>query len=314
MQIVGILSPFVLIVEMGWLPTLFSAGMITAGLVWYFTYAKQRVERHGAIYHIFARLGERRHEELDVELRTILKEKGLREDDPFDEVVIDALVIDLTAIVTFEALIGSASEVLAQSLKCDKETLIKGFTEGAFAGATPVARGAALPHMRLDGIHIPHLVMVRCRQELVIATSEMVGAKHEDRVHAVFFLVSPSEDPSKHLRMLAQLASRIDREDFMDRWLAAKGEVDLRELFLRDDRYIALRLERGTSTESLIDRQIHELGLPSACLVATVRRDGATHVPHGSTRLRQHDRLMIIGEPEAIENLYELFGVPESRS
>ena len=311
LQIVGILAPFVFIAEMGWLPTLFSASLIAGGVTWYLTYAKDRVARHGAIYHVFARLGERRHEELDVELRSILKEKGLRDQDPFDEVIFDALVIDVEGVVSFDALIKSASDVLATRLKCDRDTLMQGFTEGAFAGATPVAKGAALPHMRLEGIHIPHMVMVRCRRELLISTSQVVGERHENRVHAVFFLVSPEEDPGQHLRMLAELASRIDQDDFMERWLAARTEVELRELVLRDDRYISLRLVADSPTASLIDREIRDLSLPAACLVAAVRRDGSTHVPHGSTRLQAHDRLMIIGDREAIQHLYETYGTPE---
>ena len=40
--------------------------------------------RDGAIYHWFERLGRRRYEGLDPELRGILKEKGLRAEDPFE--------------------------------------------------------------------------------------------------------------------------------------------------------------------------------------------------------------------------------------
>ena len=42
-----------------------------------------------------------------------------------------------------------------------------------------------------------------------------------ERIYALFFLVSPEADPGRHLRILAQLASRIDQEDFMVAWLEA---------------------------------------------------------------------------------------------
>ena len=45
----------------------------------------RRVVREGAIYHLFARLGERRFEGLDAELRTILKDKGLSDETPFEQ-------------------------------------------------------------------------------------------------------------------------------------------------------------------------------------------------------------------------------------
>ncbi|RMF67378.1 MAG: amino acid permease, partial [Calditrichaeota bacterium] len=77
MQIVGIVAPTFLILEMGLYSLAFTAGLILLGVAWYFGYARKRVARHGAIYHIFARLGQRRFEGLDRELRGILKEKGL---------------------------------------------------------------------------------------------------------------------------------------------------------------------------------------------------------------------------------------------
>ena len=96
MQIFGVFSPLWLIAEMGALPILFSLGLLTLGTVWYFAYAQNRVVRSGAIYHLFARLGEQRFEGLDRELRGIMKEKGVREEDPFDEVVARAQVMEFT--------------------------------------------------------------------------------------------------------------------------------------------------------------------------------------------------------------------------
>jgi len=56
MQIFGIFSPFVLIFEMGLISLLFTLGLILFGTWWYFWYAQEKVERVGAIYHIFERM------------------------------------------------------------------------------------------------------------------------------------------------------------------------------------------------------------------------------------------------------------------
>ena len=79
---------------MGILPSLFTGGLITFGAMWYNYYARERVDREGAIYHVFERLGRQRDTGLDRELRQIMKEKGLREADPFEEVVTAAAIID----------------------------------------------------------------------------------------------------------------------------------------------------------------------------------------------------------------------------
>ena len=60
---------------MGWLAILFTIGVIMLCLVWYLKYARKRVNRDGAIGHVFQRLGERQDEGLDQEFRGILKER-----------------------------------------------------------------------------------------------------------------------------------------------------------------------------------------------------------------------------------------------
>ena len=69
MQIIGMVTPVFLIFQMGWLPTLLSAGLITICIFWFVWYAADRVDRHGAIYHVFERLGRQRFAGLDTELR-----------------------------------------------------------------------------------------------------------------------------------------------------------------------------------------------------------------------------------------------------
>ncbi|MDA1266420.1 MAG: amino acid permease, partial [Planctomycetota bacterium] len=317
LQVVGVLAPMVLIAQMGLISTLFSAALILVGVIWYVYYAHKRVERTGAIFHVFARLGEQRRDELDSELRSILKDKGLRDQDPFEEAVLASEVIDVEGIISFEELITEAAKRLAPRVHQDRETLIKGFTEGTLKGATPVAKGVALPHMRLENIEDSHMVLVRLRREIRFVTGDVFGTTNEtDPIHAVFFLVSPESDPGQHLRMLAQLATRIDEDAFHEQWLAASNEVRLREVFLRDERYVSLRLTPDHRAFQLAGKRIADLDLPEECLVAAVRREGRTLVPHGSTQLARGDRILIIGEPEAISLLYARFlpGDGESKS
>lgn len=304
----GAMAPFLLIFQMGWLPTLFSAGLVMAGVGWYTFYGKRRVERRGAIFHVFARLGEARHDELDIELRSILKEKGLRDHDPFEEIVIDSIVLDIDTAKEFSEVIDAVSSALANRTNEPKETYVAGFTEGTMMGATPVAKGVALPHMRMAGLEHPQLILVRFRQELRFMAGNVFGeTKLSEAVHAAFFLVSPEEDPGHHLRVLAQLASRIDQDDFMESWLEAANELQLREVFLRDDRNISLRIVKKSPTWEWAGKELYAIGLPDRCLVAAIRRGTATLVPRGSTRLLAGDRLLIFGEPDVIAELSKNF-------
>ena len=304
----GAFVPFVFISEMGPIPTLFSLALVSGCVVWYWTYARPRVDRRGALFHVFARLGEQKHEELDGELRGILKEKGLREDDPFNEVVFDSEVLDIDEVESFDQLIELAASALHQGTKLETALLIQGFREGTMTGATPVAKGVALPNMRIPDLAQAQMVMVRCRREIRIMAGDVFGhASMSDKVHAVFFLVSPEDDPSQHLRILAQIARRIDQDDFLPAWLGAKNEVQLREVFLRNERYISVTIEHSGPSAELAERTISSLNLPEGSLIAAIRREGRTLVPRGGSTLRHGDRLMIIGEPNAIAELYAVY-------
>ena len=305
----GLLAPFVLIAAMGTLPVVFSLGLIAGGVAWYWTYARDRVERRGAVFHVFARLGEQRHEGLDTELRGILKTKGLRDEDPFDQVVFNSTVLDVKRTVPFDSLIERAASALHARTGQDAELFVRGFTEGTKTGATPVAKGVALPHMHIEDFGDPCMVLVRSRETIEIKGGDVFGNQTTpEHVNAAFFLVSDSSNPGQHLRMLAQLASRIDENDFLDGWLGAQNEVQLREVFLRNERYISIKLEPGSPAAVLAGQTIGDLDLPDDTLVAAIRREGKTIMPRGSTPLESGDRLLVIGEPKAITTLRERYG------
>ena len=308
LHILGVLAPFWLIVEMGIIPSLFTGGLITFGAMWYNYYARGRVDREGAIYHVFERLGRRRDEGLDRELRQIMKEKGLRDADPFEEVVTTAYIIDVPGGTGFRNVIREASAHLAQACDVSAEELAEDFLRGTLVGMTPVSHGVALPHLRRPDTESARMVLVRCPggMQMDVELAEGQDARSEP-VQAVFFLMSPLDDPGQHLRILAQIAGRVDEEDFMEAWLSASDHQELKEAILRDDRLLALTLEPGTPSATLIGRALKDIVLPEGTLIALVRRGPEVVIPRGGTVLERGDRLTIIGEPAGLKVLGERF-------
>jgi amino acid transporter/mannitol/fructose-specific phosphotransferase system IIA component (Ntr-type) len=306
MQIFGIIAPLWLIIEMGWLASGFSVALIILGVIWYMYYARGKVAREGAIYHIFARLGQRQYHGLDSELRSILKEKGLRDYDPFDSVVAAANYIDIDGRISFDDIVARAAKTLSQRVQVDSERLKKSFFEGTQVGATPVSHGAALPHIRLPEIDHSELVIVRCKVGTCIGIeSEYLGDEAAtENIYAFFFLASPEDNPGQHLRILAQIASHVDDETFIERWRSAKNEQEIKEVLLRDDHYISLVIAREDETAYFIDKDIEHLDLPTGCLVAIIHRQEEIIIPRGKTILNESDRLTIVGYPEGIQELY----------
>lgn len=308
MQIVGIVSPLFLIGEMGMLSIAFTLGVVLAGLAWYYYYVSRntQVVREGAIYHLFARLGQHRYDPLDAELRGILKEKRLSDEAPFEHLVARAAVIDREEADSFEELAVEAAAVLAKRLHLSQQQLEKGFLEGSAFGATPVSRGAALPHQRLAEIDVSHLVMVRCQKGIRLQFDAMMHDP-EQIVYAIFFLASPEDHPGTHLRILANLASLIDQQQFMTRWRHARDEQELKEALLRHERYLSLVLRPHDATAMFIGKTLRELNLPQGNLIALIHRNGQSIVPHGNTELHAGDRITILGDAEGIQQLYEQY-------
>ena len=308
LHILGVLAPFWLIVQMGLLPSLFTGGLITFGGMWYTYYARKRVDREGAIFHVFERLGRSRDAGLDRELRQIMKEKGLRDADPFEEVVTAASIIDTPGGTGFRNVIWEASAHLADASGVSAKELGEDFLQGTVVGMTPVSHGVALPHLRRTDIEVARMVLVRCPGGMEMDVEITEGPSHQpEPVQAVFFLMSPLEDPGRHLRILAQIAGRVDREDFMEAWLSASNHQELKEAILRDDRLLTLTLEPGTPSASLIGQALKDIPLPEGTLIALVRRGPAVVIPRGATVLERGDRLTIIGEPAGLNALGERF-------
>lgn len=319
-QVLGLLISGWLIFEMGTLAILFTLGVIAIGLLWYFLRARQRVTRHGAIYHWFNRLGQRQNERLDAEFREILKEKGARDTDPFDRLVARACVIDAEPGQTMPQLMDRVSTELAQRIDLPAREIREQFIESAMHGNAPVASGAMLPHFRSAHVAAAYMAIVRVTEGILSrlaieptpspneqAGSDSTPAREPQTVYALFFLVSPETDPGMHLRVLAHIAGRVEQDDFLDAWRRAGDEQELKEILLRDERFLAITARSNTSTAPLLGKPLAELKLPDDTLVALLQRDGVTFPPRGRTTIRDNDRLTIIGQPQGIAKLRERF-------
>jgi APA family basic amino acid/polyamine antiporter len=305
MQIFGVIASLYLITQMGAMAMVFSSSLIVASILWYWYYARKRVERQGAIYHIFERLGRERFEGLDSELRGILKEKGLRKGDPFDEIVLRSKVYELNDLVKFTEVVDEVAVWLDTILPLTQKQVVDRIMEGTRIGATPVTHGVALPHFRCDGIDHPEMVLVRSSKGIKIPIFNPLNHEEEaeEIVSAIFFLISPEKDPTQHLRILAQIAGRVDDDSFMTEWKSAKDEQELKECMLHDESFHSMFVNHMDKTNALIGKAFYEIELPENCLVALLRRDERIIVPKGKTIIEDGDRLTIIGDANSIKEI-----------
>ncbi|MDX1591995.1 MAG: amino acid permease [Balneolaceae bacterium] len=308
MQIAGILLSIWLIAEMGILSVLFTLGLIIACIAYFHYYASKKVKRSGAIFHVHARLGKMQYEELEWEMRGILREKGLRKEDPYEVAVGRSIVIELEEAKQISEVTGQVSEELSERIEISKKTLIKFFQDEATEGVLPVGHNTGLKHIRIDSDIDTEIVLVRIKDGIRIDDENVTNLvetedSDDDVLHALIYLVSSSKKSGQHLRILAHLAEMIDSADFCSRWLAAKDEAELREILLRDERFINLTIYSSGNTSNLISKKVKDIKLPGESLITIIKRDGQIIFPHGNTVLNEGDELSIIGEKEDIDEL-----------
>ena len=309
LQLSGMVMPLVVIWQMDWLVIPFTAGLIIVATLWYVYYARFRADRNGAVYHIFERLGQSRHRGLDHELRGILKEKGLRDNDPFEEVIVRSQVIELEEETGFDHLSRLAAKRLAPRVDLPEEHIVDKLLGGSRMGVTPVAGSVALPHFRVPNLVRPELVLVRCMKGVHVAYRNPVSDQQEEMVvHAVLFLASPAENPAVHLRILARVAERADEEHFDLMWDAALDEQALRGIFLRHDRYLIVAVLQDTPAAVMIGRRISDLGLPDGCHILWIRHLEEVVIPQGDTVVQRGDLLTVVGEPKELAAFRKVYG------
>ncbi len=295
-QIVGILAPIVLIPELGLVPLIFTGGIVVVGTLWYIFYAAKRVRRSGAMFHVFQRLGQEATPQLDQELRQILREKGLRKEDTFEENIITSSVLFHQPYEGFSEILRRASGALEQQLQIPAEKIYEEINKANSMGETPVGSNIALPHARMDDAQTHQLVIVHSQSGITLEGSG-------EPVYALFILVSPRDDPGQHLRFLAELANRAEGIDFAGRWREIQDADDIKSHFIRKGDIAEIYIEDS----SLVGKQIREIQMHDKCLIALINRANKMIVPHGNTNIERGDKLTLIGEEGAIQEVVDYF-------
>jgi len=231
MQIAGILVAVVLIPEMGFLSMLFTLILISVGVIWYNLFVRHKGIGVSAFSKAAERLAERllqndaRALGLDKELREILKEKGIRDDDPFVEIIEEAEFIEIDSCTKVDCVLREAAEILSARSGISTDLIFGALLERSHLGETPAEAGIALPHLLLDEVDDFYLVLAR-------SVTGIDFPMADQSIHAVFVLLGNRKNPAQHLRLLAEIARRAEDPDFIVQWIQADGELELKKLIL----------------------------------------------------------------------------------
>jgi amino acid transporter/mannitol/fructose-specific phosphotransferase system IIA component (Ntr-type) len=307
MQLAGIFVALALIIYLGWLSILFSTGMVIVAFAWYRNYGRKRVKREGAIYHWFALLGKNQYSGLENEFLSVLKEKGLREGDPFDQMVVESKITHQgNKKINYSTLLSEISRKFSQELKLDKGELNKEFKKVTSIDPALIIPRVSILYARLPGIENPrlHIVINKKGINKPVVKGEIAS---DDDIQVFFFMVGPNDQPRQQLRMLSRVMDIVERENFVEKIINTGNHREIKEYLLHNDRFISLQLLSGIPQAELIDKKLMEIKLPQDVLVALLQRGDNIFTPRGNTRLKENDIITIIGEPRSIKQLFDKY-------
>src|SRR5699024_6201888 len=97
---------------------------------------------------------------LEYEMQNILREKGLREEDPYEVVVSRAAMLDFREDKNQENIVSEVCSILSPKLGIDENRLFEAFNHMGNFGAISIRKGVVLYQTGLDEEIQPEMVFV----------------------------------------------------------------------------------------------------------------------------------------------------------
>jgi len=144
------------------------------------------------------------------------------------ETINTILSLDLTRVgVSASAKIDvlrSVSEMMAEQLAvASPQEILEGLLKREEMGSTGIGGGVAIPHCRLNGCTDIHGALIKLREPVEF---DAIDGRPVD---LVFALLGPEGDAERHLQVLAILAERLNRAEFVQVLREAVDEQGLYE-------------------------------------------------------------------------------------
>jgi len=230
-HIFAIVAYVALIVDMGAVPLLITAGFVGLSAGWFWLYVSRRVSRASAVMHIVERVTDRELKTvtLENELRDILIERDEIIEDRFDQLIRNCTILDMPGKQSDEKIFRRVSAVLAKRLQTNEYVLFEKFLHREAEGGTIVQPGFAIPHVIVEGEKKFDILLVRACKGI-----EFSHAK--EPVKIMFVLAGSKDERNYHLRALMAIAQIAQEKHFEQRWLAARDTETIRNLILLSTR------------------------------------------------------------------------------
>jgi amino acid transporter len=298
-QVAGMLISVWLIAEMGLLAVSLTGFIIILCAGWYIYYAKGRLNRKGAIFHVHERLGQQRYDALEYEMLDILNEKSGNDHLSYKSTIARSVIIDKTEKdISMYDLISEGAGILAGRVKVEQKKVHADLLRSNNSRFNKLGPDALSTSLNYDEIEEPELLIFRIKSG---ADFDLDDENVSVQLFAI--LIAPKKQEGLDIRLVGHLAEIIQSENFKQRWLNAVNNKELREVLLSDEHFMHLKIKGSEAADEYVGKKVREINLPETCLITILYRNQSIIIPHGNTEIGEGDELLIVGAPEDIKKL-----------
>lgn len=231
MQLLGIAGCLFLLYEMGMVPIKIAIVLILFSLLWYLFYGKLGVLKDFALIHIIERVTNKEiaGKSLRAELKEIIKERDDISEDRFDELIKDAVILDIKESVNMRDFFKMISKELASGLDETPEYIYDLLLKREKESSTVIRQGLAIPHIVTKGERKFKILLARCKEGV-----RFEGEK--EPLRTIFVLAGSKDERNFHLKVLSAIAQVVQEKTFEQLWMNARDIEELRDMILLAER------------------------------------------------------------------------------
>ena len=230
-QIAAIILYVFLIIEMGAVPLLITAGFAVLAVGWYMLYGKVRVGRESAFIYMVRRITSKKLGDggLDQELKKIVMEREGISEDRFDKLIQNCTILDIPQSIRARDMFNQAAGILAKEIDMSEANVLELLLARERESSTVIQPGLAIPHIIVDGENVFDIVLIRSKDGIIFSDLNQP-------VHTVFVLIGSRDQRNFHLKALMAIAHIVEEPEFQKRWMAAENPEQLRDVVLLSGR------------------------------------------------------------------------------
>jgi mannitol/fructose-specific phosphotransferase system IIA component (Ntr-type) len=231
LQIISIIGFAFVLFEMGEDAFFITAILILIGFCTYWFYGRKKVEKDSALLHLINKITAKElvTGTLESELKEIIRDRDEIVQDEIDEIVEDAIVMDIKESVDMGRFFELAAEKLSKGVDISTEKLRELLKKRESESSTVLSDKLAVPHIVIDGDEKFKMVLVRCREGIYFS-------KNAPNITTVFILAGTKDLRNLHLRVLSAIAHIVQVPDFEEQWSQAKNGQALKDIVLLSKR------------------------------------------------------------------------------